>query len=212
MPASTLTERGGAPARAGTARLFIALWPGDPLRQALRDWREPHPGGVGARPVAPEQLHLTLHFLGNVPRQQVPELRSVLRVPFRPFELRFSHCELWPGGLLVVSPDAVPEALADLHAALREALRGLGLRTEARAFRPHITLARRHAGPLPPPAAAAAAAALRWEVRGYALVESRAREGGGYAVLEVYECPQGWAAPSPPQWGSSKLAKPHLLE
>ena len=141
------------------------------------------PGGVGARPVAPEQLHLTLHFLGNVPRQQVPELRSVLRVPFRPFELRFSHCELWPGGLLVVSPDAVPAALADLHAALREALHRLGLRTEARAFRPHITLARRHAGPPPPPAAAGAALGGPRPCAGGV----PRREGGGYAVLEAYE-------------------------
>ena len=183
MPEPALNTRAGAPAPAGTARLFVALWPDDSLRQALRVWREPCPGGVGARPVAPEQLHLTLHFLGNVPRQQVPELRSVLRVPFRPFELRFSHCELWRGGLLVVSPDAVPAALAELHVALGEALRRLGLRTEARAFRPHITLARRHGGPLPPPAVAA----LPWGVRGYALVESRAGHGGGYAVLEAYE-------------------------
>jgi len=187
MPALTLTERGGAPASAGAARLFIALWPGDSLRQALRDWREPCPGGVGTRPVALEQLHLTLHFLGNVPRQQVPELHHALRVPFRVFELIFSRCERWPGGLLVVSPDAVPPVLADLHAALREALHRVGLPTEARAFRPHITLARRHTGPLPP----AAVPALHWNVRGYALVESGARAGGGYAVLEAYEGPTG---------------------
>jgi 2'-5' RNA ligase len=169
-------------AQPGMARLFIALWPGDALRQALRDWREPCRGGVGARLVAMEQLHLTLHFLGNVPSQQVPELRSALRLPFGASELRFSHCERWPGGLLVVSPDAVPAALADLHAALRDVLHRLGLPTEARAFRPHITLARRHAGPIPP----AASPALHWKVRGYALVESGARAGGGYAVLETY--------------------------
>ncbi len=164
------------------SRLFIALWPAESLPQALRDWREPCPGGVGTRSVAPEQLHLTLHFLGQVPSPQVAELRSALRVPFRAFELGFSHCERWPGGVLVVSPDAVPAALADLHAALGEVLRRLGLPTEARAFRPHITLARRHTGPLP----SAAAATLRWDVRGYVLVESGTRAGGGYSVLETY--------------------------
>lgn len=173
----------GTPAQPGVARLFIALWPDDALRQALHDWREPCPGGVGTRPVAPEQLHLTLHFLGAVPNQQVPPLRSALRVPFRAFELGFSRCERWPGGVLVVPPDAVPTALAGLHAALGEALRRLGLPAQARAFRPHITLARRHTGPVPP----AAAAALRWLVRGYVLVESGARAGGGYDVLETYE-------------------------
>ncbi|MBE0547550.1 MAG: RNA 2',3'-cyclic phosphodiesterase [Rubrivivax sp.] len=165
------------------SRLFIALWPDESLRQALRDWREACPGGVGTRPVAPEQLHLTLHFLGQVPSQQIAQLRCALRLPLRAFELRFSRCERWPGGVLVVSPDAVPPALAELHAALGEVLRRLGLPTEARAFRPHITLARRHKGPLP----SAAAAALRWDVRGYVLVESGARAGGGYAVLEAYD-------------------------
>ena len=170
-------------AQPGMARLFIALWPGDALRQALRDWREPCRGGVGTRLVAMEQLHLTLHFLGNVPSQQVPELRSALHLPFRSFELGFSRCERWQGGVLVVPPDAVPTALADLHGALGEALRPFGLPIEKHAFRPHITLARRHTGPVPP----AAAAALRWDVRAYVLVESGARAGGGYEVIETYE-------------------------
>ena len=164
------------------ARLFIALWPGDALRRSLRDWREAALGGVGTRLVAPEQLHLTLHFLGQVPSQRVPELRNGLRVPLRHFELGFSRCERWPGGVLVVPPDAVPAALMDLHGALGEALRGLRLATETRAFRPHITLAHGHGGPVPP----AAAAALRWQGQAYVLVESGARAGGGYDVVETY--------------------------
>lgn len=166
------------------ARLFIALWPDDALRRALRDWREACSGGVGAKPVALDRLHLTLHFLGQVPGDRIPKLRHALCVPFRPFELGFSHCQRWPGGLLVVSPDTVPAAMTDLHAALGVALQGLGLPTESRAFRPHITLARGHAGPLPP----AAVPALRWKVLGFALVASGAGAGagGGYAVLEAY--------------------------
>ena len=177
---TTIDPGSGQP---GLARLFVALWPADALRRSLCDWRDPCRGGAGARLVAPEQLHLTLHFLGQVPHPRGPELRSGLRVPFRHFELRFSRCERWPGGVLVVPPDAVPAALADLHGALGEALRRLGLATETRAFRPHVTLARRHSGPVPP----AAAAALRWDVRGYVLVESGGRAGGGYAVIETYD-------------------------
>ena len=171
-----------SPEPAPKARLFIALWPDAALRQALVAWHEPCPGRAGAKPVAPEKLHLTLHFLGNVPRDRLPALRSGLRVPFQPFALHLSHCQHWPGGLLVVSPDAVPPALAELHATLRDALRRLELRVEERAFRPHVTLVRRHAGPLPAPAAQA----LSWHVDSYALVESAARSGGGYAVLEAF--------------------------
>jgi 2'-5' RNA ligase len=160
--------------------LFIALWPGAALRERLHDWAAPCLGAAGTRPVAPSQLHLTLHFLGNVARAALPELRHALRVPMPAFELRLRTCERWPGGLLVARPDAVPQALSALHAKLGETLRGLGLPTEARAFRPHVTLARRHAGALPPPAVPP----LRWRVRRFALVESVA--GAGYAPLEVY--------------------------
>lgn len=137
---------------------------------------------MDTRPVAPAQLHLTLHFLGNVPRARIPLLCSALRVPFQRHELRFSRCELWPGGVLVAAPDAVPPALSDLRAALGEALRGMGLPVEARAFRPHITLARRFTGPVPP----ALTKPLAWPVRRFALVESGAASGGGYAVLRRY--------------------------
>lgn len=173
---------GDAPAPVGSARLFIALWPGAAQQQALRAWCEPGLAGAGTKPVAQQQLHLTLHFLGAVPRERLPQLRSALRVPLQAFELGFSRCERWPGGLLVVVPDAVPPALAALHAALRDVLTGLGLRMEERALRPHITLARRHTGPLPP----APTETLRWEVSAYVLVESRSRPGGRYVILQTY--------------------------
>jgi hypothetical protein len=71
----------------------------------------------------------------------------------------------------------VPPALAALHATLGERLRELGLRVEARRFRPHVTLARHAAGasPLPP------VPLLRWRAAGAVLVQSRPE--GGYTVL-----------------------------
>ncbi len=124
-------------------------------------------------------MHLTLHFLGQVPRARIPELCSALRTPFQHHELRFSRCECWRGGLLVAVPDEVPPALTDLQTALGETLRRLGLPAETRAFRPHVTLARRFAGPLPP----IRSKPLAWPVRRCALVESGAAADGGYAVL-----------------------------
>lgn len=144
------------------------------------------------KPVARERLHLTLHFMGSVPNDRLPLLRAALRVPFQPFALRFSRCEHWPGGLLVAPPDRVPQALAALHADLGDELHRLGVPLDARRFRPHITLARRHAGPAP----GAAELALGWDVRAYALVQSRAHEGGAYTVLQVYPSRRRHAAPS----------------
>jgi 2'-5' RNA ligase len=169
-------------AAADAVRLFVALWPGEAFRRALRAWCGPVGGGGGCRPVAAGRWHLTLHFLGDVPRERVPELRRELRVPWRAFRLFFSHCERWPHGLLVLPPDAPPPAMTHLHEALREALQRAALPTEARPFRPHLTLARRHAGALPQPAVAA----LAWDVDACALVASAAPQGGGYAVLESW--------------------------
>lgn len=165
-----------------TARLFIALWPEAALASALHAQCGVCIGGPHTRVVAPQRVHLTLHFLGQVPRQQVPALVSALRVPFQPFELSFSRCEQWPHGLLVAVPDTVTPPLSQLHAALGEVLQGLGLPVDERQFRPHLTLARRHTKPLPEPTGPP----LRWPVAGYVLVESQATPPGAYHVVQDY--------------------------
>lgn len=67
-------------------------------------------------------------------------------------------------------------ALLALHAALGRALQAEALRVDTRAYRPHLTLARRAAQAVLP-----AGPALRWPVRGWALVESGPQ---GYRVLQ----------------------------
>jgi 2'-5' RNA ligase len=68
----------------------------------------------------------------------------------------------------VLEPSDTPAGLATLHADLAALLRAQGLRVEARAFRPHVTLARHAQGAMPP----AEPPAIEWAVRGYALVRS----------------------------------------
>jgi 2'-5' RNA ligase len=77
----------------------------------------------------------------------------------------------------------VPSSLRTLHTDLRERLLALSLRVEDRPFRAHVTCARKAGGALPPPFEPGA---LRWAVRGHALVESRMGHGGGYVVLRRY--------------------------
>ena len=181
VPPANQTEQ-GLDAHAETARLFIALWPGPDLASALHAQCGVCATDPSARVVTPQRVHLTLHFLGAVPRQRLPALVTALQVPFQPFELRFSHCEQWPHGLRVAVPDTAVPPLIRLHAALGEALQGLGLPVEQRPFRPHLTLARRTTAPLPAPNGPA----LRWPVSGYALVESQASPPGAYKVVQAY--------------------------
>ena len=55
-----------------TARLFLALWPDDALRRGLLAWRDAWQWPARAALVAPDDLHLTLHFLGGVPLVRLP--------------------------------------------------------------------------------------------------------------------------------------------
>ena len=169
---------------ADSVRLFLALWPAPRQRAALahhgREWRWP----PGSRLVAPDNLHLTLHFIGNVPGEHLPELRQALRLPCQPFELNLDQPQLWPHGIAVLAPQTIPRALMQLQATLGEILRCLGLPTEARDFRPHVTFARHAQGATPPPATAP----IHWPVRGYALVEARPGGSIDYRVLESYPC------------------------
>lgn len=165
-----------------TSRLFVALWPDDAIRAALRDWRDLWAWPRSAAPVATPKLHMTLHFLGSLPSERVPELEAGLAVPFAPFRLDLGHAKLWPHGLAVLEPHAEPEELLRLHADLGQALVALGLQPEERSFRPHVTLARRAGKAIPP----AEGPPVDWNVRSYALVESRPGDGGGYIVVRQY--------------------------
>jgi 2'-5' RNA ligase len=167
---------------ADTARVFIALWPGPAVRALLSEWRDGYPWPNSASPVRTAQLHVTLHFLGNIPRVRLPELAQGLDVPLAPFELDFGHFELWHGGIAVLAPDVVPAPLLALHGALAEALDRLGLPLERRAYRPHVTLARR-AGPVLPPIEGPP---IRWQVDRYALMESKVGDGSEYGVVQSY--------------------------
>lgn len=163
-------------------RLFLALNPPPAVRAALADHAARWTWGTGARRYAPADWHLTLHFLGAVPQARLDALRAGLAVPVSPFTLRFGRAQRWPHGLAVLLPEAVPDALLRLHERLGDAVRALGLATDARPYRPHLTLAR-HAAAAEPPAQAAR---FDWEARDYVLVESTGQAARRYRVLQVY--------------------------
>jgi 2'-5' RNA ligase len=164
------------------ARMFIALWPDPAVREALRAWRDGYAWPKSASPARTEQLHVTLHFLGSIPRVRVPELVQGLEVPFAPFELEFGHPEWWHGGIAVLAPDVVPAPLLALHGALGEALLRLDLPLEQRDYKPHVTLARR-AGPKQEPIDGPP---IRWQIDRYALMESKVGSGAEYGVVQAY--------------------------
>lgn len=164
---------------ARSARLFIALWPSPALRQRLLAHQAGWTWPARAALTLPANLHLTLHFIGAVPLPRLAHVAAGLHLAVPRFTLLLDRAELWPNGCAVCRASRTPDALADLHAALAQALGELELPLQPQRLRPHVTLARRAAGALPPPAPPA----LRWAVRGHVLVQSSA---GRYTPLRRY--------------------------
>ncbi len=151
-------------------RLFFALWPDPALRQALQARVEKAVAAVGGKRQRPDQWHVTLEFLGQVPRERQPALRAAAaRVGRLPVRIEFDRVEHWrkPQVVCLVA-SRVPTGLAALVTQLQAELAAEGFAIEARPFRPHVTLARKVRTAvdslLEPP--------FLWRTDGFALVRS----------------------------------------
>ncbi len=64
-----------------TLRTFIAIELSEEVKRALRNLQvklKEAPGAHEVRWVAPDNMHLTLKFLGDIPRARVPEFTTAL--------------------------------------------------------------------------------------------------------------------------------------
>lgn len=122
-------------------RLFIALPVPADVRRALTETQAAlRRHGVRGRFPPPENLHMTLVFLGNVedPVPVIEEMRN-LRLPKT--ELLFDRLILF--GDVLAALYRQNEALTAYVKTLRAALDAAGLPYDRQAFRPHITLCRK---------------------------------------------------------------------
>ena len=135
-------------------RLFVALeLPEEPRRAAAEVIRQLRRSGADLKWVAPENLHLTLKFLGETDPGRWEAITTRLEAacaPRPPLALALSGAGAFPG---VGRPQVVwlglggqVEGLQDLAASLEASLADLGFAPEARAFRPHLTLGRARRG------------------------------------------------------------------
>ena len=196
-------------------RLFVALRPPEPVRDALIDTME---ALDGARWQDDEQLHLTLRFCGEVDRRTAEDLATALdRIAFAPFEIQLSgvgHFER-KGRPHAIWAKALPTPpLLELHKAVERACHSAGLPPEARAFHPHVTIARLNRGTAPIGAWLARHNTLHagWRATGFKLYQSHlSRSGSHYEPLARYRAdpraedpiappPVGTAEPPHPTW------------
>ena len=168
--------------RMTNARLFIALFPDSAVREELAAWRDAWTWPRAATPVKTVRLHVTLHFLGDVAQEHIAQLADAIGAPFTPFTLRLTRAVLWPHGLAVLEPAAIPDPLLTLHTSLAGAVRDLALPVDERPFRPHVTLARRANSATPP----GSEREVTWLVSRFALMASTLGTDGAYTLLREY--------------------------
>ncbi len=111
--------------------------------------RELKSSGADVKWVAPDNLHLTLKFLGEVEEAALPGLKTALEAACagtRTLELSVEGCGAFPR---LKAPKVVwlglggqIEQLAGLAGAVEAAFEPLGFAPEKRAFKPHLTLGR----------------------------------------------------------------------
>jgi 2'-5' RNA ligase len=166
-------------------RLFFALWPDDAVRERLAAVAATLPDRCGRR-VRPENLHLTLCFLGQVGEAHEDCLlqgAAAIRLPA--FRLSLSRLGWFRrAGVVWLAPEETPGDLTDLVGQIRAVVRDCGLAADTRPYQTHLTLtrkARRPAGQVDP-------GPIHWDIDEFCLVESVTRAGGA-----EYRVRQRWA-------------------
>lgn len=172
-------------------RLFVALHPPEPVREALLDTME---GLEGARWQDSDNLHLTLRFAGEVETPLANDLAdALLRVAMPPFLLALhgvGHFESKGRPHAIWAAVAPSSPLLLLRDKVEHACRAAGLPPETRKFVPHVTLARlgRTTAPIAPWLAAhGRLSAGPWLAESFVLYESHlGREGPHYEPVARY--------------------------
>jgi 2'-5' RNA ligase len=162
-------------------RLFFALWPDEAQQRTLYKLGRviAPPGG---KPMAAQNLHITLAFLGTIDadkRNCMEKAADAIQLPS--FELALDSAGYWPRPQVVwLGCSAVPEPLQALAARLNDAMAACGLTPEKRPYSPHLTVLRKaRQGPRQ-----LDMDTVHWSVGDFVLVQSLTLpEGAQYQVV-----------------------------
>ena len=125
-------------------RLFISINFDDRTKENILSVQRRLKNLGKGRFTSPENLHLTLAFLGEVPKERISELKALMDgIDVSEMQLTFceigafrKESELWWIGI------RQNEKLSQLQAELVAKLKVAGFTPDSKRFKPHITLAR----------------------------------------------------------------------
>ena len=137
-------------------RLFVSIDLPDEFADEVEQVQEHFADASGLSFTDPEQAHVTVKFLGEVNRGQLPRVKNALRravgeAGVEPFEATYEGLGVFPSlGYIQVVWLGVSEGgeeMTSLHEAVEDEVTKLGFDPEDHDFTPHVTLARmEHAG------------------------------------------------------------------
>jgi 2'-5' RNA ligase len=171
----------GKPAKG--RRLFFALWPHAETRSKIAAQAAEFMTETRGRAIPPENLHVTVNFLGSIPEARLAEIRAagaeVAEVP--KFELSFDRIEsVRRSRILWLAADA-PSSLLELVRRLQNKALSQQPQSRREEFIAHVTLARdvqrlTRKTPIEP---------IAWQADELTLVESQLSPHGSiYSVLD----------------------------
>ena len=187
---------------AETKRLFVAIFPPADIVKSLQAVVAGLGKGIPPRAIRwtrPEQIHLTLNFLGSIEAARVPEIESALRDAcdrHRPHKVRIAGLGCFPNP---TRPRIIWAGLAgdlrpleNLKKSLDAGFLAGGCVCEDRPFHPHMTIGR--ASPLNPAGRRQVAEALarergrdfgEWQMERVDLMQSMlSPQGAAYSALQ----------------------------
>ncbi|UVI30785.1 RNA 2',3'-cyclic phosphodiesterase [Paenibacillus spongiae] len=186
-----------------TQRLFVAVPLSAEFKAAVSVWCDTKVRELPFKKWAhPDDLHITLHFLGDTPGERIAAIEQAVR---------HAACSTEPFSLAIESPGTFGrpdkpsvlwagiggelDALHQLNKRILSRLAPLGYEPENRPYHPHLTLARDYRSPVPfEPSMLESCripltedgAPLRWAVNDIVLYRSRLQRQPLYEVVSRF--------------------------
>lgn len=164
-------------------RLFLALWPDHRIRSELEKMIE-NLDPLKLKKVNPENLHVTLVFIGSVEDTMVSMINQRMStISAKAFTVAFDELCYWRKPKVLCLTSAFPPAeIMRLAETINISLSDLDFKLDTRPYRPHVTLARkaryRPELEFPP---------VQWHANSFCLVESVTHsEGVFYQVIRTW--------------------------
>ncbi|MDG0996331.1 MAG: RNA 2',3'-cyclic phosphodiesterase [Gammaproteobacteria bacterium] len=150
-------------------RMFLTVWPNEVQVEQLYQLQGDYIGC--GKEVSPENLHMTLLFMGDMRDDEVDCLiQAAQNLVVRPFIIHLDRLGYFPKKkIFYVAPSTVPDELTQLQRRLRSCAQHCGVQQLSKKYLPHVSLQRNSEIPLSNPSFSP----IEWEIDEFHLVESR---------------------------------------